>query len=111
MPLSVRQWAFPMGNGIGKPEAGTPEALLTAVPGPPRFILTYRGQGLPAPAIAALPVRPRGVKNPTWFALTPQSLTDFDWLVSWIRRDTPAAVRCCLDRMMTHGEASARPPH
>ncbi len=66
-------------NGIGQPEAGTLEARLTAVPGPARFIPTHKGQGLPAPAIAALPTRSGSMKNPTYFALTPQSLTDFDW--------------------------------
>jgi erythromycin esterase len=67
-------------NGIDQPEAGTLEARLTAVPGPARFIPTYKGQGLPASAIATLPTRSGSVKNPTYFALTPQSFTDFDWL-------------------------------
>jgi hypothetical protein len=67
-------------NGIGQPEAGTLEAHLTAAPGPARFIPTHRGQGLPFSEIAALPIRSGSVKNPTYFALTPQSLTDFDWL-------------------------------
>lgn len=67
-------------NGIGQPEAGTLEARLTAIPGPARFIPTHKGQGLPTPAIAALPTRSGSMKNSTYFALTPQSLTDFDWL-------------------------------
>ncbi len=67
-------------NGIGQPEAGTLEARLTAVPGPARFIPTHKGQGLPTSAIAALPARSGSLKNPTYFALTPQSFTDFDWL-------------------------------
>jgi erythromycin esterase-like protein len=67
-------------NGIGKPEAGTLEARLTGVPGPVLFIATNKGQGLPTPAIAALPARSGSMKNPTYFALTPQSFTDFDWL-------------------------------
>ncbi len=67
-------------NGIGKPEAGTLEVRLTAVPGPARFIPTFSGQGLPTSAIAALPTRSGSIKNPTYFALTPQSFTDFDWL-------------------------------
>jgi erythromycin esterase len=67
-------------NGIGKPEAGTLEARLTAGPGPARFIPTHKGQGLPASEIAALPVRSGSMKNQTYFPLTPQSLTDFDWL-------------------------------
>jgi erythromycin esterase len=67
-------------NGIGQPEAGTLEARLTAVPGPARFIPTHKGQGLPTSGIAALPTRSGSRKNPTYFALTPQSFTDFDWL-------------------------------
>jgi len=67
-------------NGIGQPEAGTLESRLTAAPGPVRFIPTHRGQGLPAPEIADLPTRSGSVKNPSYFALTPQSLVDFDWL-------------------------------
>ena len=67
-------------NGIGLPEPGTLEARLTAVPGPVRFIATRRGKALPAPAIAALPTRSGSRMNPTYFPLTPQSLTDFDWL-------------------------------
>jgi erythromycin esterase len=67
-------------NGIGQPEAGTLEARLTAAPGPARFIPTHKGQGLPAPEIAALPVRSGSVQNQSYFALTPQSLADFDWL-------------------------------
>ncbi len=66
-------------NGIGRPEAGTLEALLTAAPGPARFIPTHRGEGL-ATALAALPVRSSSEKNTTYFPLTAQSLADFDWL-------------------------------
>ncbi|HEY9247123.1 MAG TPA: erythromycin esterase family protein [Candidatus Methanoperedens sp.] len=62
-------------NGIGHPETGTLEAHLTAVPGPVRFIPTFRGP------IASLPIRSGSMKNSTYFPLTPQSLTDFDWLV------------------------------
>ncbi len=67
-------------NGIGRPEAGTLEARLTTAPGPARFVPTHKGQGLPASTIAALPIRSGSMKNPTYFALTPQSLSDFDWL-------------------------------
>lgn len=67
-------------NGIGQPEAGTPENRLTTVAGPALFIPTHKGQGLPSSAIAALLTRPGSMKNPTYFALTPQSFTDFDWL-------------------------------
>ena len=67
-------------HGIGPPEPGTLESLLTAAPGPARFIPTHQGQGLPPAEIAALRSRPGSRRNPTYFALTPQSLTDFDWL-------------------------------
>jgi erythromycin esterase-like protein len=67
-------------NGIGQPEAGTLEARLTAAPGPMRFIPTHKGRGLPGSEIASLPTRSGSGKNPTYFALTPQSFTDFDWL-------------------------------
>lgn len=69
-------------NGIGPPEAGTLEARLTAAPGPARFIPTHKGQGLPTSAIDALPIRSGSTRNPTYFALTPQSFTDFDWLMA-----------------------------
>ena len=68
-------------QGISPPETGTLESLLRAVPGPGRLIPTHRGRGLPASVIAAMPTRSGSQKNPTYFALTPQSLTDFDWLV------------------------------
>lgn len=68
-------------NGIAAPEAGTLEAHLTAVPGPARFIPTCKGQGLPTAAIAALPTRSGSKKNGTYFPLSPQCFTDFDWLV------------------------------
>jgi erythromycin esterase-like protein len=67
-------------NGIGRPEAGTLEARLTAAPGPARFIPTCKGKGLPAEEIACIPVRSGSMKNQTYFPLTPQSFTDFDWL-------------------------------
>ena len=67
-------------NGIDQPETGTLEALLTAVSGPARFIPTNKGKGLPASEITALPTRSGSMKNPTYFALTPQRITDFDWL-------------------------------
>jgi erythromycin esterase-like protein len=82
-------------NGIGRPEAGTLEARLTAGKGPARFIPTHKGQqGLATSEIAALPVRSGSMKNPTYFALTPQSFTDFDWLAvldktAYIRGGSP----------------------
>jgi len=68
---------FSDAQGIGPSEASTLESRLRSVPGPGRFIPTHRGQGLPAAEIAALPTRSGSSKNPTYFALTPQSLTDF----------------------------------
>jgi erythromycin esterase-like protein len=67
-------------NGIAAPGPGTPEAKLTAAPGPARFIPTHRGRGLPADELASLPTRSPSTRNSTYFALTPQSLADFDWL-------------------------------
>lgn len=67
-------------NGIGKPEPGTLEERLATVPGPVRFIPTHKGQGFPSSEITTLPVRSGSIKNPSYFALTPQSFTDFDWL-------------------------------
>ena len=67
-------------NGIGVPGAGTLEARLAGAPGPARFIPTHRGRGLPASGIAALPTRSGSTKNTTYFALTPGSLTNLDWL-------------------------------
>ena len=67
-------------NGISQPEASTLEARLTSVRGPIRFIPTHKGQGLSTSEIAALPIRSGSVKNSTYFALTSQSFTDFDWL-------------------------------
>jgi erythromycin esterase len=67
-------------NGIGQPESGTLEDRLTAAPGPARFIPTHLGQSLPTSLIAALPTRSGSVKNRSYFPLTPQSFTNFDWL-------------------------------
>lgn len=67
-------------NGIGQSEDNTLEARLTATPGPMRFIPTHRGESLPASELTALPVRSGSKKNPTYFPLTAQSFTDFDWL-------------------------------
>jgi hypothetical protein len=64
---------------------------------------THRGHALPAAAIAALPTRSGSVKNPSYFALTPQSLTDFDWLAVF---DTTAYSRG--GPPLDGGNASAR---
>jgi erythromycin esterase-like protein len=67
-------------NGIGQPEAGTLEARLTAGPGPGRFLPTHSGRRLPTSAVVTLPTRSGSMKNLSYFPLTPQSFTDFDWL-------------------------------
>ncbi|MEO5953415.1 MAG: erythromycin esterase family protein, partial [Chloroflexia bacterium] len=67
-------------NGIMQPEPDTLESLLTAAPGPVRFIPTHKSQGLPATEIANLPIRSGSTKNFSYFPLTHESLTDFDWL-------------------------------
>ncbi len=69
-------------NGICQPEAGTLEERLTANPAPVQFIPTHHGHGLPAPEIEAIPTRSSSTKNFSYFALTHQSFTDFDWLVA-----------------------------
>ncbi len=73
-------------NGIGEPEDGTLEARLTAFSAASSsapnsaatFIPTHRGRGLPPAEIAALPIRTGSARNPGYFPLKPQSLTDFD---------------------------------
>ncbi|AKB36281.1 hypothetical protein MSSAC_1691 [Methanosarcina siciliae C2J] len=62
-------------NDIVQPEAGTLEKMLTAVPGPMRFIPTHKGHGLPGSEIEALPTRPGSMKNLADFPLTPQFTT------------------------------------
>ncbi|MFN8569235.1 MAG: erythromycin esterase family protein [Kouleothrix sp.] len=68
-------------NGIGQPEPGTLEALLTRAPTPAVCLPTHQAEGLPAAEIAALPIRSGSSRNSTYFALGPESFTDFDWLV------------------------------
>jgi len=67
-------------NGIGRPEPGTIEARLTALPGPVRFVPTHRGEDLSTVETADLPVRSGSRKNSSYFPLTTRSLADFDWL-------------------------------
>lgn len=62
--------------GIGDPEPGTIEAALTTLPGPVRFV--------PAGLEAEYPhtrIRSGSRRNPTYFPLTPESFTEFDWLM------------------------------
>jgi len=67
-------------NGIAQPEAGSLEARITALRSSAVFIPTHKGQGLSASEIAALPTRSGSMKNPTYFALSSESFTDFDCL-------------------------------
>lgn len=68
-------------QGIERPEPGTLEDLLLARPDSGLIIPTHPVQGnVPAP-IEGLPVRSASQKNSTYFPFTPQSLTDFDWLM------------------------------
>ena len=69
-------------NGIVRPEAGTLEAMLTALPGPGRFVPADWCRGFSEPEGAALAVRTGSVKNPTYFPLTARCGSDFDWLVA-----------------------------
>jgi erythromycin esterase-like protein len=68
-------------NGIGRPEPGTLEALLTRLPEPALLIPTHKGRGLPASQIASLSTRSTSARNSTYWALNPESFTDFDWLL------------------------------
>ena len=69
-------------NGIRRPEAGTLEAMLTALPGPGRFVPADWCRGFSEPEGAALAVRTGSLKNPTYFPLTARSGSEFDWLVA-----------------------------
>jgi erythromycin esterase-like protein len=67
-------------NGIAAPEPGTLEAAL-AVAGGSMFLPTHRGKGLPAPEVERTAVRSGSQLNPTYSWLTPDSFSDFEWLV------------------------------
>lgn len=67
-------------NGIAQPDPGTLEASLTAAPGPIRLIPTHYGDHLPPSLAAELTTRSASQKNPSYFPLTAQSWSDFDWL-------------------------------
>lgn len=67
-------------NGVAQPEAGSLEARLTALRSSAVFIPTYKGQGLSDAEMAVLPTRSGSLKNQTYFPLSSESLTDFDWL-------------------------------
>jgi erythromycin esterase-like protein len=67
-------------NGVAPPEAGTLEATLAA-PGGSMFLPTHRGKGVPAPEVESAPARSGSTLNPTYSGLTPDSFSDFEWLV------------------------------
>jgi erythromycin esterase-like protein len=67
-------------NGISPPEPNTLEHHLTVPPAPARFIPTHNGQAFTPEILASLSPRTGSTKNPTYFPLTPQSLSDFDAL-------------------------------
>jgi erythromycin esterase-like protein len=67
-------------HGIGPPETGTLEAKVVGGSDSSRFIPTHKGEGLEDQELSALPTRSGGKMNQSYFPLTAQSLTDFDWL-------------------------------
>lgn len=67
-------------NGIGQPEPGTLEAMLTRDPATACFIPTSQGAGLPTTEIATLSVRSGSAKNSSYMPLGTESFEDFDWL-------------------------------
>ena len=67
-------------NGIGQPEAGTLEALLTTAAAPVLFIPTHKGHGLSSRDVSTLATRTGNSKNTTYFPLGSESFRDFDWL-------------------------------
>jgi hypothetical protein len=67
-------------NGIAAPESSTLEARLAATGGS-MLIPTHRGKGMPAPQIETAPARSGSTLNPTYYCLTPESFSDFEWLV------------------------------
>jgi hypothetical protein len=68
-------------NGIGEPEAGTLEALLTKAGAPVTLLPTHRGHGIASEALNAIPSRSGSTKNWSYSALSPRHIEDFDWLV------------------------------
>jgi len=65
-------------NGIIQPEAGTLEAKLTAVRGRRVSFQLAKARGFQHRQSQLFRFA-QADKNPTYFALTPQSFTDFDW--------------------------------
>jgi hypothetical protein len=67
-------------NGIGEPEDGTLEALLTSKLDSAMFIPTNKVQERFSSEISSLPTRSGSTKNGSYFPFTPESFIDFDWL-------------------------------
>lgn len=67
-------------NGIGEPECGTLEALLTNELESAMFIQSNKVQKLLNSEISALPTRSGSSRNGSYFPFTSKSLIDFDWL-------------------------------
>jgi hypothetical protein len=67
-------------NGIGEPIAGSFEARLIAGKASSVFIPTHQARNLSPAEVLALRPRSDSTLNQSYFPLTAQSLTDFDWL-------------------------------
>ncbi|GCE50019.1 hypothetical protein EI42_01759 [Thermosporothrix hazakensis] len=74
-------------NGIASPEEGSLEARLTALGGAAALLPTYNGKRLPTTEIAALSTRTGSTKNTTYFPLSAESFTDFDYLAFFHETD------------------------
>ncbi len=70
-------------NGIAQAEADTLEALLTDTEVPVTLLPTHRGRGIAAEALKTLPSRSGSTKNWSYSALSAQSMTNFDWLLTF----------------------------
>jgi erythromycin esterase-like protein len=68
-------------QGVGQPEEGTLEAVLSPPAGRMKCVATHLGRHLPTDEVVALPARSGSHSNPSYFPFTPASLTDFDYLV------------------------------
>jgi erythromycin esterase len=68
-------------NGIGEPECGTLESLLTNKLESAMFIPTDTVQGFVNTEISSFPTRSGSTKNGTYFPFTPASIIDIDWFV------------------------------
>jgi erythromycin esterase-like protein len=64
-------------HDLEPPAAGTLEAALSALPGPARLV-----PAAACPPQSAPPIRTHSAQRHSYFPLTAQSLTDFDWLAA-----------------------------